>query len=1189
MPEHQSKSSKANPGQQRKLQQHHADRLAGQPRTPEEQILHLQKTIGNSAVQRLIDSGDIKNYVTNLPAPRQVPTMFQTPTKIQRETKQKDDTAQADKEDEQTVEELPIDDIPLFGDAPPDDDPTDAPPAEPQAQGDIGKSKPEADANDGPKAAQKEGNDENQVTDDEQVSDETSDLPEDEGAGVPAAAPPPIPPPLPDVAANLTTDSAVGRYATQVLGQLQVEAQAQQAALAALATATRAQLEGVFAAAQSESESYLQNTQAQIAAIIEGAQAQVAAAQSEREAGLQSQAQAHTEQIEGQKQRAGSEINTRKAEKTADAKALVQKKADDAKQVGQTKAAQQSGVLGKFTAKAFLKVATTLAKKLLGGMSQVVNKLASLFSNIFNSVIKQIKQILTKIWAAVQHIIGFIRGAFQTVTHRLKQVAAQISKTITKIALAVKKQLAGLQNQAIESVNMAEMEASQAISTAYQQAAAIIQEVVTIAPPDDPNNPDDTIQAELIAVIDQVYTDASAAMLEVQTALQTQLTTIADKVQADVQNLLGYLAAQLAEVTAKAQTQLQQVTEGFIDMASEAAQSVLSAVAQALSAVASGVDQAVSESSKQADTALGQVEGKAAEIAQSNAPYAQAASKTADWYNQKAPQKVKAGGEQVQRKEDKTSFWSGVGSALLDLVKGLGMIFAGVVGTLALAAVASFIPVVGPALAVLILGAGVIAIVGMLVVGLAMPFITRWQEMTAAKYPMWKKIILIPFVGILELIGVFPLLEGIVGSNFITGEDLTNEEQGKKVTTGAINLALTFATAFVGRAVKAVGRGATAMRRTPLVAKKMDEVVDAARQIYAPLKRIMERFGRSADDTGKGIPDGPAPNNAPAPKPIDPSAPEPRIGFGREPNPANPNAPEPRIGFGREPNPANPNAPEPRIGFGREPNPADPNAPELRTGFGREPKPADPNAPNPRIGFKIIKDLDDLRMRLSEKGREALDQRRPLDGDEGVAQYLQYKGAKDPETGIYNVDKADDALRQRHMDKKKYQQKLDARARAAWEEASSAVTKIDDVLTQTSNKGRPNAVVGDGSSEAALIYEARTGNQVFGRWHYQKVQDAITALENAVQKIESAMPKFNLPFQKHVAQQAVEQAKQKLTRLRAAQDVWNNRAQKYPRVWKKDANGTGNVEDGLRKNPSYPEPGAFRPQYDDDKDEKVKQ
>jgi hypothetical protein len=150
------------------------------------------------------------------------------------------------------------------------------------------------------------------------------------------------------------------------------------------------------------------------------------------------------------------------------------------------------------------------------------------------------------------------------------------------------------------------------------------------------------------------------------------------------------------------------------------------------------------------------------------------------------------------------AFFEGVGDELLDTLKGLGLLL--LIGAI------SLIPVLGPLVLV-----GFVVVV---IVGLVQHIIDFTKRVSAGLsklgIPIWAQI-LIGLTGpglflfgtlfALDFIGVVPLLEGIIGFD-ISGERLDPKERGKRVTRGVIDLALTFLTAGIARAVKLGAKGA---------------------------------------------------------------------------------------------------------------------------------------------------------------------------------------------------------------------------------------------------------------------------------------------------------------------------------------------------------------------------------------------
>ncbi len=146
----------------------------------------------------------------------------------------------------------------------------------------------------------------------------------------------------------------------------------------------------------------------------------------------------------------------------------------------------------------------------------------------------------------------------------------------------------------------------------------------------------------------------------------------------------------------------------------------------------------------------------------------------------------------------------GIGEGILKVLEGLA-IFVAVVALVILLLPEGIVAAIGIA--------GVVALVGLgfLVYGFVTSFINRCKEFAQALHaagvddPPWYIYlaagIAIPFVSLLDAVGVSPILEGALNRSILTGENLnlTPEQQAEKITEGVLTIALMF---ILGRVLK---------------------------------------------------------------------------------------------------------------------------------------------------------------------------------------------------------------------------------------------------------------------------------------------------------------------------------------------------------------------------------------------------
>ncbi len=838
--------------------------------TPEDQILRLQQTIGNAAVQRLVDTGEIRKYV-NVPKRATLPPGFMSPKRIQRAPDPKDsDKNDLQQEDEPDQKDQQQQAEPTVADGGDDTPPDTQGNSTSQVGGtpDAPANTPSADVGKAVQSVNNQADKQNETGDKAEPAVKDLKTTPDDGdkdggqgglgttpqdAAADAAPPAPVPIPYPNISmgpANPLTD-----YATTAITRLQAQAEAQQAAITETASSGRAGLQTLFETARSQSTERIDAIRSQVLTAIETTIGQVDGASAEQQSSFQGQAQEKVTQIQAQQDKAQTDLGTMKTEKSAQMQQSLQKKAGEADKTGKSKAGQQSGILGKLKAKAFVQVGAKLMNKILGGLGPVVGKLTQFIGGVAHKVTGMVTQIVQGVMGHIAKTLKFLLSAAGMVKRKLRSLATKIASFLLKIAKTVSRKLVAIEKMALQTINEAELEARSRIHEAYLQGDAIIKEAATIAIPDDPNDPKALeAMAILRTQIDQVEADATAVMGAVYTQFGSHVTSVTGEVQGAVTDALAELEGDLAAVASNAQSQLTKIAATHVQAAGQAASTAVAVLSEASASTAQAVTEAVGKTKEEADKGITQSESKVTELATSEGPYSAAATKTEAWYNKNAPAEAKqmeADGQiqrVIQRAPEKQSwwgrFWSGVKKSVGGLLQGLGMLLGGVLGTLVLAAIAAFIPGVGPFIAAGILVAGAVALGGLLIYGLWTSIAKRWTQMTKAGVPTWLAVITIPFIGFVDFVGILPLMEGLAGRDLVYNK-LTAEQRGEKISMGAISLILTLATAGLGKAAQVGAKGGQAARLSPGLASKVDEVANAAKSMYRPIGEMMKRFGQS--------------------------------------------------------------------------------------------------------------------------------------------------------------------------------------------------------------------------------------------------------------------------------------------------------------------------------------------------------
>ena len=197
--------------------------------------------------------------------------------------------------------------------------------------------------------------------------------------------------------------------------------------------------------------------------------------------------------------------------------------------------------------------------------------------------------------------------------------------------------------------------------------------------------------------------------------------------------------------------------------------------------------------------------------------------------------------------------------------------------------------------------------------------------------------------------------------------------------------------------------------------------------------------------------------------------------------------------------------------------------------------------------------LSELRSQLGREGQEGFDQAMELNGEnavEGMAR--RFKNAD----GTYDVEAANQFCRDRALPPEEDQQRLDAREARASQQAQQDIDRIDNIIRETSPEGRPDATIGDGTSEAALLNETNTGQPVGGKGHSLKVRDSLNGLRNAIRSLETAMTRIRDSSVLSRIEAALQRAQVKIRSMEPAERAWSNRISDHPDVWNADGTST---------------------------------
>jgi hypothetical protein len=102
------------------------------------------------------------------------------------------------------------------------------------------------------------------------------------------------------------------------------------------------------------------------------------------------------------------------------------------------------------------------------------------------------------------------------------------------------------------------------------------------------------------------------------------------------------------------------------------------------------------------------------------------------------------------------------------------------------------------------------------------------------------------------------------------------------------------------------------------------------------------------------------------------------------------------------------------------------------------------------------------------------------------------------------------------------------------------VTTIDEIIKNTTKAGRDGADLGDGSSEAAAIEEAKTGKPTKGCFHGPKCKEHAGGLANAIKSLEDHKKLAEEAATKTKIDGIITKAKERKEKLDAGATAWDN-------------------------------------------------
>ncbi|MHC5756534.1 eCIS core domain-containing protein [Nostoc sp.] len=295
--------------------------------------------------------------------------------------------------------------------------------------------------------------------------------------------------------------------------------------------------------------------------------------------------------------------------------------------------------------------------------------------------------------------------------------------------------------------------------------------------------------------------------LQLSTALSSQVSTAYNSLNQLGGAISGHLDGLQQKVTGEANKATSSLSTGLAQVPEQAAQQVQQSITtnknaneQLISQFGEGIQQKIDESKQgwvqQQQKVHNDIRSKVDEGIKSNKDVESKAPSDFTQVAQSAADKAAdPGWLQVLK---------GIGEGILKVLVGLA-IFVAVVVVVILLLPEEIVAAIG------IVGIAAIVGLGFLIYGFVTSFISRCEEFAKALHaagvddPPWYIYlaagIAIPFVSLLDAVGISPILEGALNISILTGNDLnlTPEQRAEKITEGVLTIALMF---ILGRVLK---------------------------------------------------------------------------------------------------------------------------------------------------------------------------------------------------------------------------------------------------------------------------------------------------------------------------------------------------------------------------------------------------
>jgi uncharacterized protein DUF4157 len=242
-----------------------------------------------------------------------------------------------------------------------------------------------------------------------------------------------------------------------------------------------------------------------------------------------------------------------------------------------------------------------------------------------------------------------------------------------------------------------------------------------------------------------------------------------------------------------------------------------------------------------------------------------------------------------------------------------------------------------------------------------------------------------------------------------------------------------------------------------------------------------------------------------------------------------------------------------------------PEEPLGKTPETNTPESKKPEEPDVKPPVKPPTSLEELRLRLSPEAQKGFDQQKELLSLENLEKLAGKK-----QDGTYDVNIAEQRFKGKLMSDEDFANEIERRNQVLRNNAEKAVKKINNICDENDGTNRPNAVVGNGTTESAIT-DPSNGEIVSGKpvgatdGHAGKAAQAVKDINANTREINNARKAISDPQKTSEIDATIRRGQERINKLQEALDKWNNRSTSNPSVWNPD--GTSKVTPDFPKNP----------------------